>query len=69
MNAALRAVKATYTFFAGDMFILAGVIAAFVVASVLLDHTTLPNAAVAFIFLALIASGLAMSLGREVSGR
>ena len=69
MNAALRVVKVTYNFFAGDMFILAGVIAAFVVGSLLLGHTTLPNAVVAVIFVALISSPLAISLGREVSGR
>lgn len=69
MNTILRAVKAIYNFFAGDMFILASVIAAFVVASLLLGHTTLPNAVVAVIFVALIASGLAVSLGHEVSGR
>lgn len=52
MNAALRAVKATYTFFAGDRFILACVVAAFVLASVLLGQTTVPNAVIASIFLA-----------------
>jgi hypothetical protein len=69
MRAVLRAVKATYNFFAGDLFILAGAIAAFVLARLLLILTTLPNAVVAVIYIALIAGGLTMSLGHEVSGR
>jgi len=69
VNAALEAVKATYTFFAGDRFILACVVAAFVLASVLVGQTNVPNAVIASIFFARIAGGLAMSRGREVVGR
>jgi hypothetical protein len=45
------------------------VVAAFVLASVLVDQTNVPNAVIASFFLARIAGGLAMRLGCEVVGR
>ena len=69
MSVVLRVAKATYNFFAGDIFILVSVIAGFVLTSLLIGHSNLPNALIAVVFIACIAAGPAVSLGREVVGR
>ncbi len=68
MRAVLRALKATYTFFAGDAIILIAVViafaAAFTLARVLESHAL---AVVAF--MVFIVGGLTATLARERAGR
>ena len=68
MNAILRALKATYNFFAGDVILLAATAVAFILG--LLGHAlAAPNPLLAAIFVACIIGGLALTLGRELRGR
>ena len=73
MNRIVNALKATYNFFAGDAIILAAVVIAFGLATLLLHvsalATSVPNAVTAAIFIAVIVAGLAITLGRELAGR
>ncbi|MEO7002315.1 MAG: hypothetical protein ABI068_10865 [Ktedonobacterales bacterium] len=73
MNPIVKAAKATYNFFVGDAIILAGVVVAFGLATLLLNVPALaqaiPQAVTAAIFIALIVAGLALTLGRELRGR
>jgi hypothetical protein len=64
----LQALKSIYTFFAGDVSILAGASAAFVGAFLLLRWGHAPNALVAVLFVAFLLAGLIDSLNREISG-
>lgn len=69
MNAIVRALKATYNFFAGDAILLAATAVAFVLGLLLVHVLSAPNALVAIIFVACIVGGLALTLGRELHGR
>ena len=69
MNPIVRAIKATYSFFAGDMIILCAVIAAFVICALLVNVTHTPNVVNALVFIAFIVGGLTLTLGRELRGR
>ena len=69
MNAILRGIKATYTFFAGDAIILASVVIAFALGLFLDRVAQASSTVVAVVFIALIVLGLALTLGREVRGR
>ena len=62
-------VKAAYNFFAGDAIILAAVMLAFGVATVLVHLAPGANVAVAVLFVAFICGGLIVTLGRELAGR
>jgi hypothetical protein len=67
MNAIMRAVKATYNFFAGDAIILSAVVVAFILGAVLARAAHAPNALVAVLFVAIIAGGLIATLSRELA--
>jgi hypothetical protein len=69
MNPIVRAIKATYNFFAGDMIILGAVIAAFVIGALLVNVVHTPNVVNALVFIAFIVGGLSLTLGRELRGR
>jgi hypothetical protein len=69
MNPILRALKATYNFFAGDAILLAATTVAFLVGLLLVKVAAAPNALVAVLFVGCIVGGLALTLGREVRGR
>ncbi|MBF6590148.1 MAG: hypothetical protein IVW57_06400 [Ktedonobacterales bacterium] len=71
MSRITRAVKATYNFFAGDAIILTVVIVAFALATALFRLTAPSklNAPLTVLFIALIVSGLVLTLGRELAGR
>jgi hypothetical protein len=69
MNPIVRAIKATYNFFAGDMIILSAVIAAFVICALLVNAAHAPNVVNALVFIAFIVGGLTLTLGRELRGR
>lgn len=68
MSAIARALKATYSFFAGDLILLLATAVAFVV-GVLLVRVAAPNPLVAVVFVGCIVGGLALTLGRELRGR
>ncbi len=68
MNRVIGAAKATYLFFAGDAIILVAVLFSFGLTA-LLAHVSLPNVALAIVFIAIIIGGLALTLGRELRGR
>jgi len=68
MNRIVGAAKAAYFFFAGDAIILVAVLLAFGLTGLLsLAHA--PNIALIVVFIALIVSGLTVTLGRELRGR
>ncbi len=69
MNAVLRALKATYNFFAGDALLLAATALAFALGLLLLHTLAAPNALVALLFVGCILGGLALTLYRERRGR
>ena len=69
MNAVLRALKATYNFFAGDVILLAATVVAFVLGLLLVHSLAAPNALVAVVFVGCIVGGLALTMGRELRGR
>ena len=69
MNAILRALKATYNFFAGDAILLVATAVAFVLGLLLVHSLAAPNALVAVVFIGCIVGGLALTLGRELRGR
>jgi len=69
VNTILRAVKATYNFFAGDAIILTAVVLAFVLTALLLDVANAPMPLTALLFVATLMAGLVATLGREVAGR
>lgn len=69
MNAIMRAIKATYNFFAGDMILLSAAAVAFVVGLLLAHAVAAPNPVVALVFVGCIVGGLALTLGRELRGR
>ena len=69
MSAIPRVARAIYNFCAGDIFILASVVVGFVLVSLLVGHSNLPNPLVAAVFIACIAAGPIISLGREVADR
>ncbi|HEU5438779.1 MAG TPA: hypothetical protein VFU88_05780 [Ktedonobacterales bacterium] len=69
MNRIVGALKATYTFFAGDAIILGGVALAFIAGTLLVRVLQAPNALSALVFVALIVAGLVLTLGRELRGR
>lgn len=69
MNAVLRALKATYNFFAGDAILLVATALAFALGLVLVHTVAAPNPLVAVIFVGCIVGGLALTLGRELRGR
>lgn len=75
MAAILRALKATYNFFAGDAIILAAVVIAFGLDSFLAhlgsfiaNAPAVPNAALIAVFLVVVVGGLVATLGRELAG-
>ena len=61
--------QALYTFFAGDISILAGTSVAFVGAFLLLRWGHASNALVAVLFVAFLLAGLVDSVNRETGGR
>jgi hypothetical protein len=65
----VQALKAIYTFFAGDVSILAGASVAFVGAFLLLRWGQAPNALVAVFFVAFLLAGLIDSINREIGGQ
>lgn len=69
MNAVLRALKATYNFFAGDAILLAATVAAFGAGLLFVHVLTTPNPLVALVFVGCIVGGLGLTLGRELRGR
>jgi hypothetical protein len=69
MKAIMRAVKATYNFFAGDAIILSAVVVAFILGAALARAARAPNALVAVLFVAIIAGGLIATLSRELASR
>ena len=69
MNAVLRALKATYNFFAGDVILLAATVIAFVLGLLLVHTFAAPNPLVALVFVGCIVGGLALTMGRELRGR
>ncbi len=69
MNRVLGALKATYSFFAGDAILLVGVALAFVLAALLQQVAKAPNPIVAMVFIVCIVGGLVTTLSRELRGR
>lgn len=69
MNPILRALKATYNFFAGDAILLAAVAIAFALGLLLAHALAAPNPLVAVIFVGCIVGGLVLTLSRELVGR
>jgi hypothetical protein len=73
MNQALsrivRALRATYNFFAGDAILLGATVLAFALAFALGHIPHIPGVIPAVVFVGLIVAGLAATLGREVAGR
>ncbi len=69
MKQILRALKATYDFFAGDAIIIAFVAAAFCAAGLLARFAHAPMAALAAALVGLVTLGLVLTLGREARGR
>lgn len=63
------AVKATYNFFSGDAILLSAAVIAFALGLLLARIAHAPNALVAIVFVVIIVSGLAVTLGREIAGR
>ena len=68
VNTVLQALKAIYTFFAGDISILAGTSVAFVGAFLLLRWGHAPNALVAVLFVVCLFTGLTDSVNRAIGG-
>jgi len=68
-NPLVKALAATYDFFAGDHIILAGVAAAFVAGALLVHTLHGPMAIDLIVFVALIVGGLVLTLRREAAGR
>jgi len=73
MNQVVKAAKATYNFFVGDAIILAAVVVAFGLATLLLNvpglKQNIPQAVTAAIFIVIVVAGLTITLGREIQGR
>jgi undecaprenyl pyrophosphate phosphatase UppP len=69
MNRITGAIKATYTFFAGDMIILIAVIVAFILGALLYNVAHTPNPVTAAVFVAFIVGGLTVTLRRERGDR
>ncbi|HEU5349599.1 MAG TPA: hypothetical protein VFU63_13390 [Ktedonobacterales bacterium] len=69
MTPMLRALKATYNFFAGDAILLAATALAFVIGLMLGHALAAPSSLVAAVFVGCIVGGLALTLGRELRGR
>lgn len=73
MNPIVKAAKATYNFFVGDVILLAAVVVAFGLATILLNapgvKQAVPQAVTAILFIAIVVAGLALTLGREIRGR
>lgn len=69
MNAIVRALKATYNFFAGDAILLVATALAFALGLLLVHLFAAPNPLVAVVFVGCIVGGLALTLGRELRGR
>lgn len=69
MDALVNAIKAAYNFFAGDAIILAAVVVAFGLGSVLAHVAHVSNVVLVVIFLVIIVGGLVTTLGRELAGR
>src|SRR5690348_7362869 len=69
VNAILRALKATYNFFAGDEILLVATAVAFVLGLLLVHSLAAPNPLVAVVFVGCIVGGLALTLVRELRGR
>lgn len=68
MNPILRALKATYNFFAGDAILLVATVIAFLLAALLARAAHASNLLVAALFLACIVAGLVTTLARERRG-
>lgn len=69
MKAILKALKAVYDFFAGDVIILVSVAVAFALGAILAHLAGAPNTAVVIVFVGAIAAGLVATLARELRGR
>jgi hypothetical protein len=69
MNRLLGALRATYNFFSGDAITLTATLIAFALCLLLARVFQAPTAAVAIVFVMIIASGLIATLWREVAGR
>lgn len=68
MNPIFRALKATYNFFAGDAIILAAVVIAFGLVSILANAAHVTGAILYVLFIAIVVGGLVTTLGRELAG-
>jgi membrane protein DedA with SNARE-associated domain len=69
MNQLVRAIRATYNFFAGDAIILTAVVVAFIAGAVLQSVAHLANVPLAVVFVGVIVLGLVLTLARELRGR
>ncbi len=69
MSRVTGTLKAVYNFLAGDPILLATVLVAFALATLLTSTTHAANVLVAVLFIGVIAGGLALTLSREVRGR
>lgn len=69
MNTFVRAIKATYNFFAGDAIILTTVMLAFALTALLLHMANAPMPLTALLFVTTMMTELTATLGREVAGR
>jgi fatty acid desaturase len=69
MTRVVKALKATYLFFAGDAILLTATLLAFALAALLGKVAQAPNLVVGIIFVAVIVGGLTLTLSRELRGR
>ncbi len=71
MNRIVNVLKATYNFFVGDAILLAAVVVAFLLGTIILHVLTSPgfgarNVIAAVLLIAIVVAGLAATLGREL---
>lgn len=74
MNRIVNALKATYNFFVGDAILLAAVVIAFLLGTLVLHVLTAPNfdarnVLAAVLLIVIVVAGLATTLARELAGR
>ena len=74
MNRIVNVIKATYNFFVGDAILLAAVVIAFGLATIIVRVLTSPsfdtrNVIGAILLIAIVVAGLATTLGRELMSR
>jgi len=74
MNRIVNVIKATYNFFVGDAILLAAVVIAFGLGTIILRVLTSPsfdvrNVIAAVALIAIVVAGLATTLGRELVSR